>query len=62
MRFRFDFAIQIPTSITQRNDVIEENIDHVIKVGWMRWQMTSEVLCDKRRPVRLKAEYCTTII
>lgn len=49
-------------SIIQKNGGIKEDVDHRIKAGWMKWKMTSGVLCDKRMPIKLKAKCYKTIV
>ncbi|KAL5560472.1 hypothetical protein UlMin_036683 [Ulmus minor] len=44
------------------NGAIREDIDHKIKVGWMKWRMTSGVLCDRRMSARLKEKWYKTIV
>jgi len=35
-------------SLLQKNGCLEENINHKIMCGWMKWKKASGVLCDKR--------------
>ena len=49
-------------SIIQKNGGIKEDVDYRIKAGWMKWKMTSSVLCDKRMPIKLKAKCYKTIV
>ena len=34
-------------SLLQRDGDIDEDVSHRIKVGWMKWRLSSGVLCDK---------------
>ena len=43
-------------SIIQKNVVIGEDVDHMIKNSWRKWRMMLGVLCDRRMPVRLKGK------
>ncbi|XP_070020888.1 uncharacterized protein [Nicotiana sylvestris] len=43
-------------SIIQGDGEIDGDVTHRIGVGWMKWQLASEVLCDKRVPLKLKAQ------
>ena len=49
-------------SIIQKNGAIGEDVDHRIKAGWLKWRMTSGVLCDRRMPARLKGKCYKTIV
>jgi hypothetical protein len=50
----------------QKDGDINENVSHRIKVGWLKWRQTSDVLCDQKgkfyrttiRPTMYGAKYC----
>ena len=37
-------------SMLQRDGDIDEDVNHRIKTGWMKWRQACRVLCDKRVP------------
>ena len=41
---------------------IDENIDHRIKVGWLKWKNATGVLCDAKMPIKLKGKFYRTAI
>jgi hypothetical protein len=49
-------------SIIHENGKIEEDVEHRIKVGWMKWRCASGVLCDRRIPNRLKGKFYRAVI
>ncbi|XP_070042863.1 uncharacterized protein [Nicotiana tomentosiformis] len=49
-------------SIIQGNEEIDEDVTHRIRVGWMKWRLTSGVLCDKNMPQRLKVKFYRVIV
>ena len=36
---------------------IDEDVEHRIKAGWLKWRLASGVLCDRRIPIRLKEKF-----
>ena len=36
---------------------IEKDVEHRIKVGWLKWRLAYRVHCDGRMPVRLKGKF-----
>ena len=46
----------------QRDGDIDEDVNHRIKAGWMKWRQASGVLCDKRVPQKLKGKFYRTTI
>ncbi|KAK4359974.1 hypothetical protein RND71_022203 [Anisodus tanguticus] len=40
-----------------RNGEIDEDVTHRIGAGWMKWRLTSGVLCDKKVPPKLKGKF-----
>ena len=42
-------------SMLQKDGDIDEDVNHRIKAGWMKWRQASGVLYDKRVPQKLKA-------
>ena len=49
-------------SMLQRDGDIDEDVNHRIKAGWMKWRQASSVLCDKRVPQKLKGKFYRTVI
>ncbi|EXC17267.1 DNA-directed RNA polymerase II subunit [Morus notabilis] len=47
-------------SIVQYED-IEEDIQHKIKVGWVKWKNATGVLCDDKMPIKLKGKFYRTV-
>ncbi|KAF3625884.1 hypothetical protein FXO37_30633 [Capsicum annuum] len=46
-------------SMIQENGEIDEDVTHRIGVGWMKWRLASEILCDKKVPPKLKKKSST---
>ena len=44
-------------SIFQKNGELDEDLNHRIQVGWMKWNSASGVLCDCRMPLKLKGKF-----
>jgi hypothetical protein len=49
-------------SMLQKNDDIDQDVSHRIKVGWLKWRQVSGVLCDPRVPLKLKGKFYMTAI
>jgi hypothetical protein len=49
-------------SMLQKNEDIDEDVSHRIKVGWLKWHQASNVLCDPRMPLKLKGKFYSTAI
>ncbi|XP_070056765.1 uncharacterized protein [Nicotiana tomentosiformis] len=47
--------------VIQEGEEIDEDVTHRIGVGWMKWRLTSRILCDKRVPPILKASKAANI-
>ena len=43
-------------SMLQKDEGIDEDVNHRIKAGWMKWRQASGILCDKRVPQKLKGK------
>ena len=41
---------------------IEDDVEHWITAEWLKWRLTSGVLCDRHIPTRLKEEFCKIVI
>ncbi|KAL6572318.1 hypothetical protein OROMI_013276 [Orobanche minor] len=44
-------------SIIQKEGEVEGDVTHRIKVGWLKWRAATEVLCDKKVPLKLKGKF-----
>ena len=44
-------------SMLQRDGNIDEDVNHRIKVEWMKWRQASGAICDKRVPQKLKGKF-----
>jgi hypothetical protein len=46
----------------QKDEDIDEDLSHRIKVSWLKWRKVSGVLCDPRVPLNLKGKFYRTVI
>ena len=44
-------------SILQENGELDGDLNHRIRVGWMKCKSASGVLCDRRRSLKLKEKF-----
>ncbi|KAM1528699.1 hypothetical protein ACFXTI_017714 [Malus domestica] len=49
-------------SILQKNGELDGDLNHRIQAGWMKWKSASDVLCDRRMPLKLKENFYRTAI
>ncbi|KAM3376423.1 hypothetical protein P3S68_015138 [Capsicum galapagoense] len=49
-------------SVIQGNGEIDEDVSHRIGAGWMKWKLTSGVLCDKKVPPKLKGKFYRVVV
>jgi hypothetical protein len=49
-------------SMLQKDEDIDEDVSHRIKVDWLNWCQASVVLCDRRVPLKLKSKFHRTAI
>ena len=49
-------------SIIQKDGEIDGDVNHRIKVGWLKWRSESRVLCDRNMPLNLKRKFYRTTI
>jgi hypothetical protein len=46
----------------QKDRDIDEDLNHRIKVGWLKWRQASGILYDPRMPLKLKGRFYRTTI
>ena len=51
-----------PGSMLQKDGRIDEDVNHRIKAGWMKWHQTSGVLRDRRVLKKLKGKFYRTAV
>ncbi|KAF3663266.1 RNA-binding KH domain-containing protein [Capsicum annuum] len=49
-------------SMIQGNGEIDEDVKHHIRVGWLKWRLTSGVLCDKKVSPNLKGKFYRVVV
>uniref|UniRef100_M8AWF1 Brefeldin A-inhibited guanine nucleotide-exchange protein 2 n=1 Tax=Aegilops tauschii TaxID=37682 RepID=M8AWF1_AEGTA len=49
-------------SMLQEDGGIDEDVNHRIKAGWMKWRQASGILYDKRVPQKLKGKFYRTTV
>ena len=49
-------------SMLQEDGGIDEDVNHRIKAGWMKWRQASGIVCDKRVPQKLKGKFYRTVV
>ena len=49
-------------SIIQKDGEINGDVNHRIKVGWLRWRSATGVLCDRNMPLSLKGKFYKTAV
>jgi hypothetical protein len=49
-------------SVIQNDGEIEEDVNHRIQAGWMKWRSASGVICDRKVPLKLKGKFYRTAI
>ncbi|XP_070034694.1 uncharacterized protein [Nicotiana tomentosiformis] len=50
------------TRVRTGDGEINEDITHHIGMGWMKWRLTSAVLCDKKVPPKLKGKFYRVVV
>ena len=50
-------ALYYPGSIISNDGEIDEDVEHRIKPGCLKWRFAYGVLCDRRMPTRLKKKF-----
>ena len=49
-------------SMLQSDGEIDEDVSHMIRAEWVKWQQASGVLCDRNVPQKLKGKFYRTAI
>ncbi|EMS57362.1 Retrovirus-related Pol polyprotein LINE-1 [Triticum urartu] len=49
-------------SMLQEDGGIDEDVNHRIKAGWMKWRQASGILCDERVPQKLIGKFYRTAV
>jgi hypothetical protein len=49
-------------SMLQKDEDIDKDVSHRIKVRWLKWHQASGVLCDLRVSLKLKGKFYRTVI
>jgi hypothetical protein len=49
-------------SMLQKDENIDEDLNHRIKSGWLKWRQASGVLCDPMVSLKLKDKFYRTMI
>ena len=49
-------------SIFDSNGGAERDINNLVKLAWMKWKQLTDVLCDKKVPIKLKDKVYKTVI
>ena len=49
-------------SMLQKDEGIDEDVNHRIKTRWMKWRQASGILYDKRVPQKLKDKFYRTTV
>ncbi|KAM1720706.1 hypothetical protein ACFX12_022337 [Malus domestica] len=49
-------------SILQKHRELDGDLNHRIQARWMKWKSASSVLCNRRRPLKLKGKFYRTAI
>ena len=50
------------SSIIQKDEEINSNVNHKIQAGWLKWRNAKGVLCDRNIPLWLKGKFYRTAI
>ena len=46
----------------QGNGEIDEDVSHRIGAGWLKWRLTSGILCDKKVSPKLKVKFYRVVV
>ncbi|XP_070005519.1 uncharacterized protein [Nicotiana sylvestris] len=52
----------VKTRVRTGDGKIDEDVTHRIGAGWMKWGLTSDVLCDKKVPPKLKGKFYRVVV
>ena len=53
----YTYFIKNLGSVIQSNGEIDRDVTYRIRAGWLKWRVTTRVLCDKKFPARLKGKF-----
>jgi hypothetical protein len=49
-------------SMISKDGEIDEDVEHRIRAGWLKWRLASGVLCDRQMPTKLKGKFYRTVV
>ena len=49
-------------SYVEEGGELNRKVDKKLPAGWCKWREASEILCDKRVPLKLKGKYYSTVV
>lgn len=49
-------------SVVNQQGDCDQDVNHRVSVGWLKWQQNTPLFCDKRMPVKLKGKLYSTVV